>query len=108
VVWRPDFSGSVLFLVSSIFAILALGRFLTWRPGEAGWRIAWLNMIGSIAFMASAIGAYVLPETDAAISPAWANGGTFVGAVCFFVGALLVIRAWGREAGAAPSTAVVE
>ena len=35
VVWRPDFYGSVLFLVSSTFAILALGRFLTWRPRHA-------------------------------------------------------------------------
>ena len=26
VVWRPDFYGSILFLVSSTFAILALGR----------------------------------------------------------------------------------
>ena len=99
VVWRPDFYGSVLFLVSSMFAILALGRFLTWQPRHAPWRIAWLNMIGSIAFMASAVGAYVLPKTSAAISPAWANGGTFVGAVCFFAGACLMIPAWRRAAG---------
>ena len=57
VVWRPDFFGSVLFLVSSAFAILALGRIVTWRPREAAWWVAWLNMIGSVAFMASAIGA---------------------------------------------------
>ena len=55
VVWRPDFYGSVLFLVSSAYAVLALGRFLTWQPRSAFWRIAWLNMLGSIAFMASAI-----------------------------------------------------
>jgi hypothetical protein len=94
VVWRPDFYGSVLFLVSSSFGILALGRFLTWRPHAAAWRVAWLNMVGSIAFMASAIGAYVLPRTGAPISPAWADGGTFVGAVCFFAGAWLMIPAW--------------
>ena len=38
VVWRPDFFGSVLFLVSSAFAVVALGRFLSWRPRCAGWR----------------------------------------------------------------------
>ena len=43
VVWRPDFYGSVLFLVSSTYAVLALGRFLTWRPRSAFWRIAWLE-----------------------------------------------------------------
>ena len=97
VVWRPDFYGSVLFLVSSTYAILALGRFLTWQPRRPTWRIAWLNMIGSIAFMVSAVGAYVLPKTSAAIDPAWANGGTFAGAICFLAGAWLMIPAW-REA----------
>ena len=46
VVWRPDFYGSILFLVASAFAILALGRVLRWRPREAGWWVAWLNMLG--------------------------------------------------------------
>jgi hypothetical protein len=94
VVWRPDFYGSILFLVSSTYAIVALGRFLSWRPRAAGWRIAWLNMAGSIAFMASALAAFVLPRTDTAVSLAWANGGTFVGAVCFFAGAWLTVPAF--------------
>ena len=105
VVWRPDLYGSVLFLVSSTYAILALGRFLSWRPGSPFWRIAWLNMIGSIAFMASAIGAYVLPKTGVELSPVWANSGTFAGAVCFFVGAWLMIPAWKTAVRAAtPAT----
>ena len=100
VVWRPDFFGSVLFLVSSAFAILALGRILTWRPREAAWWAAWLNMIGSIAFMASAIGAFVLPKTSVAVNVTLADRGTLVGAVCFFLGALLALPAW-RQAGEA-------
>jgi hypothetical protein len=99
VVWRPDFFGSILFLASSAFAILAVGRFLSWRPRDDGWRIAWLNMIGSIAFMASAIGAYVIPRTDTAVDLTLADRGTFVGAVCFFIGAALAIPAWRRAAG---------
>ena len=98
VVWRPDFYGSILFLVSSTFAVLAVGRFFSWRPRVADWRIAWLNMIGSVAFMASAIGAYVLPTSGQAIDITLADKGTFVGAVCFFLGALLVIPAWRRPA----------
>ena len=50
-IWRPDFYGSTLFLVASVFAILALGRFLSFRPRSFPWRIAWLNMLGSILFM---------------------------------------------------------
>jgi hypothetical protein len=99
VVWRPDFFGSILFLASSAFAILAVGRFLSWRPRDDGWRIAWLNMIGSIAFMASAIGAFVIPRTDTAVDLTLADRGTFVGAVCFFIGAALAIPAWRRAAG---------
>jgi len=104
VVWRPDFYGSILFLVSSAFAILALGRVWSWRPREAAWWVAWLNMIGSIAFMASAIVAFVIPKTDAAVDLTLADRGTLVGAVCFFVGALLAIPAW-RRAGMAAAGA---
>ena len=98
VVWRPDFYGSILFLVSSAFAILALGRLLSWRPRRLAWWIAWLNMIGSVAFMASAVGAYVIPRTDTAVDLTLADRGTLVGAVCFFIGALLAIPAWRRAA----------
>jgi hypothetical protein len=104
VVWRPDFFGSVLFLVSSAFAILALGRLSTWRPREAAWWVAWLNMIGSIAFMASAIGAFVIPRTASAVDLTLADRGTWVGAVCFFFGALLAIPAF-RRAGESAAAA---
>ena len=98
VVWRPDFFGSILFLVSSAFAVLAVGQFISWRPRAAAWRIAWLNMVGSIAFMASAVGSFVLPETGETVNLTLADRGTLLGAVCFFVGALLSIPAWRRSA----------
>jgi hypothetical protein len=101
VVWRPDFYGSILFLVSSAFAVLATGRFVAWRPGDAGWRVAWLNMVGSIAFMASAIGAWVDPRTDGPVDLTLASRATFVGAVCFFAGALLMIPAFSAASRAA-------
>ena len=62
-------------------------------------------MIGSIAFMAAAIGAFVIPRTSSAVDLTLADRGTFLGAVCFFVGALLAIPAWrraGRVATGAP------
>ena len=45
-VWRPDVFGSVLFLVSSAFAISALGAG-SWRPRlrDLPWWIAWLKML---------------------------------------------------------------
>jgi hypothetical protein len=96
-VWRPDFVGSILFLVASGYGILAVaGRYRVWRPGDPSWRIAWVNMAGSVFFMMSAIGAFIIPATGSAVDPRWANLGTFLGAVCFFLGAALLIPAWSK------------
>jgi len=101
-VWVPDFVGSILFLVSSTYAILALGRLFELEPESLAWEIAWLNMIGSIFFMVSAIGSYVLPASAQAIDARWASLGTFLGALCFFAGAALMLPEWAgavRRAG---------
>jgi hypothetical protein len=94
-VWRPDVFGSVLFLVASAYAISALGvGFWGLRLRVLPWWIAWLNMLGSVAFMASALASFVLPSTDTLIDIPLANAGTFLGAVCFLVGAALLLPAW--------------
>jgi hypothetical protein len=87
-VWRPDFYGSTLFLVASTFGVLAVAG-----TRALGWRIAWLNMIGSVLFMASAIGSHVLPSGDL-VSTRATVAGTFFGALCFLVGAALMLPAW--------------
>jgi hypothetical protein len=93
-VWRPDFFGSTLFLVSSAFAVLALGRVLRVRARSLPWWIAWLNMLGSVLFMWSAIASYVLPTTGDLIDSRASILGTLLGAVCFLVGAALMFPAW--------------
>jgi hypothetical protein len=102
-IWRPDFYGSTLFLVASFFAILAVGRVLSFRPHRFPWWIAWLNMIGSILFMASALASYVLPTTGEYINSRVSIIGTLLGAVCFLVGATLMFPAWRRAVRAAKS-----
>ena len=88
---RPDAFGSVCFLVASGLAYAAVGpRRLSWRPSDRGWWVAALNLIGSILFGLSAIGAYVVPATGELLSTAVANGGTFLGALGFLVGAALL------------------
>jgi len=102
-VWRPDLFGSVLFLVSSAFALLAVSsRFLSFEPRSLPWRMAWLNMIGSVLFMASALASYVLPSTDEVANTRVAVAGTLLGAVCFLVGAALMFPAWRRAVDAVP------
>ena len=81
-VWRPDLFGSVLFLVASAFGILAVsGRFLVVEPRSLPWRIAWVNMLGSVLFMASALASYVLPSTDELLDTRLSVAGTLFGAV---------------------------
>lgn len=94
-VWRPDFVGSTLFLVASAFAIYALSaRILGARPGLAPRGIAWLNMTGSVFFMASAVASYVLPSTAQTLGPQVSGAGTLLGALCFLAGAGLMFTAW--------------
>jgi hypothetical protein len=101
VIWRPDAIGSILFLVSS--AIACLPEVRAHRHGhvrDRSWLIASLNMLGSVFFGISSVGAYLVPATDELVNARWANGGTLLGALCFLVGALLVIpRRIARGAG---------
>ena len=99
-VWRPDIFGSTLFLVASTYAILALGRFLSFAPGSIDWWIAWVNMVGSILFMWSAIASFVLPSTGELVNSFASVAGTLFGAACFLVGAILVFPAWRRAVAA--------
>jgi hypothetical protein len=91
-VWRPDAIGSVLFLVASVIALAPEVR--RRRHGHArdrSWSIAALNMLGSVFFGLSAVGAYVSPSTQDLLSMRWSNGGTLLGALCFLAGALLLL-----------------
>jgi hypothetical protein len=61
-----------------------------WRPTRISWQITALNLVGSIAFGISAIASYVT-SSGQLLSLALTNLGTFVGAVCFLVGAVLLL-----------------
>lgn len=90
-IWAPDVLGSVCFLVASWLAYSEVNP--GWRPrsdGSVGWRIAALNLGGSIAFGLAALGARYLRTTGDVANIALVNLGTFVGAVGFFLGALLL------------------
>ncbi len=91
IIWRPDAIGSVCFLVSSVIAFAEAGhRWFSWRPGKRDWHITALNLWGSVFFGISAVGAYILPD-DELLNAQWANGGTFLGAVCFLVASVVMM-----------------
>ena len=48
-------------------------------------------MLGSVLFMASALASYVLPSTDEVLDTRLSVTGTLLGAVCFLVGAALML-----------------
>ena len=88
--WRPDALGSAAFLVAS-------GAGLDGRaaatPGRRtrDWWIGAANMLGSIAFGVSAVASYVVPATGDVWNAELSNLGTLVGAICFLVGAILLL-----------------
>ncbi|WP_240642051.1 YrhK family protein [Microbacterium sulfonylureivorans] len=91
--WRPDFWGSIAFLVSSFLAVEATrGRERLWDRDARTWHGTGLNMLGSVAFGVSAIAAFVVPATGDMVSEQWTNIGTAVGALCFFTAAILSRR----------------
>jgi YrhK-like protein len=91
-VWRPDVFGSVCFLVASALAWFeACHGWTAWRPRSLAWWITGVNLAGSVAFGFSAVASYVIPGTAELLSVPVTNLGTFVGAVCFFAGAVLLL-----------------
>jgi len=91
-VWRPDLLGSGCFLVASYLAWAEVRAEPTGVPGrEVSRWVAVLNLLGSVAFGVSAVGAFTLPSTDDVVSFRLDNGGTFVGAICFLVAAVLLV-----------------
>ncbi len=91
-IWAPDAYGSVCFLVASGLVWMEIGHSLfSWKIGSLSWQIALLNLLGSIAFGVSAAAAFVLPITGQPINLTLVNLGTFVGGICFLIGALLLL-----------------
>jgi hypothetical protein len=89
-VWVPDLVGSILFLVSGTAAVFELCHHFWCRQGESlSWWIVMINFVGCIAFMISAVVAFVRPNPIFENLMTWATVFTLLGAVCFFVAAYL-------------------
>lgn len=97
-VWAPDVLGSVLFLASGYLAFIEVcHRFWTWKPGDLSWWVVFANLMGCIAFMISAIYAFIpattVEEINGTASVAWC----LIGAIGFLAGSLLMLME-GRKA----------
>ncbi|TSA35869.1 MAG: hypothetical protein D4R65_03540 [Verrucomicrobiaceae bacterium] len=89
-VWIPDLAGSVLFLVSGyLFFVEAGHSYWSWRPSSLTWTLNFSNLLGCVAFMLSALFAFV-PRSSAGF-PVEALAFTLLGAAGFFVGSVLML-----------------
>jgi hypothetical protein len=88
-VWAPDLIGSLCFVTaSSIF--YSLRHPIQHRiddPRDARF-LAFLNILGSSLFVASAVGAYVVTASGSDLNPALANIGTLIGALFFLLSSI--------------------
>ena len=100
-VWRPDAIGSVCFLVSSLLAWYETCHgWAAWRPRSWSWWITLANLIGSVAFGISAVAGYINPVTGQVHNVARADTQTLIGAICFLIGAVLLLPERTEEARA--------
>jgi len=91
-VWAPDVFGSICFLIASglVWVEVSHGLF-SFKTGSISWQIAFLNLAGSIAFGVSAVSAFTVPLTGQPVDVLTQNLGTFIGGVCFLLGAVLLL-----------------
>ncbi|MGA8328704.1 MAG: hypothetical protein WB777_05360 [Mycobacterium sp.] len=90
-VWWPDATGSVSFLISGVLGVAAVSLTVGLvQLKSREWLAAWTNMAGSIAFGASAAGAFIT-KTGVTDDALLANAGTFLGALCFLIAAVLML-----------------
>ncbi|KAA0969055.1 hypothetical protein FPY71_16035 [Aureimonas fodinaquatilis] len=92
-IWLPDMVGSTLFLASGYLAFIEVShRYWSWMPKDLSWRIVFINFLGCVAFMTSAILSYVPRSGEAGFVATLSTVHTLIGALCFFVGAILTCR----------------
>ena len=92
-IWSPDVLGSILFLASGYLAFIeTCHAFWGWRPRSLAWWIVYTNLLGCIAFMASAVFAFVPVAGTSALAVELSILLTAIGAVGFLAGSLLMLR----------------
>jgi hypothetical protein len=91
-VWAPDVFGSAAFLISGALAYRVADR----ARRDAGrrdreWKMAAVNLTGCVLFGISAIASFIVPSSGSVLALAAANWTTGLGALCFLIGALLLL-----------------
>lgn len=98
-VWNPDAGGSVAFLVSGVFVLVAFvragNRFFS--PGNPDFWAGQINFWGCVAFGVAAVAGFI-SKSGTTMDVDLANWGTFIGALCFLLSSAISLPAlpWNR------------
>ena len=110
-IWAPNVFGSIAFLVSSELAYAEVcHRWFAVDPQrKLPWPIVAVNVLGSLAFGVSAVASLVEPASGHAVNTGIADAGTWIGALCFLFGAILLVpEALGHAQAHAQKAAAIE
>ena len=91
-IWVPNVLGSILFLSSGYLVwIEVCHAHWAWKPGDISWCVGGINLVGCLAFMISALFAFVPPQGFPFEAATLSLVFTLIGAISFFIGALLLL-----------------
>ena len=91
-IWTPNMLGSLCFLVASYLAYAEVSHGAgSFAPRSISWWITVVNLVGSVAFQLSAFDSFVTPAGTSPGMLFWSTFNTAAGALCFLVGAYLLI-----------------
>jgi hypothetical protein len=90
-VWVPNIEGSILFMISGTLAMVEICGGWCWRGRDIEWWLTSINFLGCVAFLGSALLAFSNPHPLFQDKLVWSIWLTLIGAVCFFLGAYLML-----------------
>ena len=91
-IWVPNFVGSVLFLASGYLTFVeTCHAHWAWKPASISWWVTFVNLLGCVGFMLSALFAFVLPRPPNFDAVTISVAFTLLGAIGFLIGSLLML-----------------
>lgn len=91
-IWIPDLFGSILFLASGYLAFMeTCHAHWKWEPNNLSWWVTFVNLLGCVGFMISALFAFVPPKAPSFEVVTISLIFTLIGAICFLLGSLLML-----------------
>ncbi|WP_300318904.1 hypothetical protein [Accumulibacter sp.] len=100
--WAPDLFGSILFLASGYLALIeTCHAYWAWRPSSLSWWLAFSNFLGCVAFMISALFAFVPSHAPSGAALTISLAFTLAGALGFLAGSLLMLPETAKPAESA-------